>query len=116
MKLQVIRRLTYRQLRDGTLTPWGFGFAWHEPEFRENVYILLPFNWLAAWIRSLVFVLMEGPRDRFTRDLEQKLESEYSTGFGLGYKDGEGRAWEAFARRIKILEETGHMPVGTDAE
>ena len=110
--------LTHRQIRSGERIPgfewawgwpprfqWAWGFAWHEPEMRRLVLLPLPLNWLIPSLRRVYFALLQGPRDRYYEKIRQECESEYSSGFGLGYKDGERAAWENVERRVKITQD-----------
>lgn len=99
--------LTHRQLRVGNSIPWGYGFAWDQPDIRNTIFIPIPFNFVAARVRSLWFLLMKGPRDRLTEEIRIELESEYGKGFSQGYHDGEEMAWAAIKRRVAMLQTAG---------
>ena len=74
--------MTYNQHEiEGQRLPWYLGKAYYKPYEMQVVYLPVPFNWVAAWIRTLYFFVLRGPRsihlDRRERSLnrrEKRLE------------------------------------------
>ena len=102
-----ILRLAKRQLRMGARIPWGYGAAWDSYSVRETVFVPIPFNFIAAYMRAIWFFLMKGPRDRLTERILQSLGSDHTTGFGVGYQDGEKAAWRHLEDRLKVIRSAG---------
>lgn len=45
-------RLGARQIEQGERASWWMGYAWYLPYSDGALFMPMPFNWIAAWIRG----------------------------------------------------------------
>jgi len=99
--------VTARRIREGYKLPFFYGIAYEEVGMRMTIAYPIPFNFLVGWFRQAFYRLLTGPRLKYLMKLEQevevRLEQERSSGFRLGYKDGENRAWAQTKRLVALL-------------
>lgn len=85
--------------RMGSAIPWWWGFAWRRYDMREDVLLVIPFNWVAGTLRQWWIRLCEGPRNKVEEEIRKQLEDSRDLNNNLGYKDGYDAAW-AHVRRM----------------
>lgn len=82
---------------------WGFGLAWRRPNTREVVFVLIPLNFVAAWLREAYYRLRQGPRDRLRRAILEERERDTEDGFSAGYEARRKEGREAGMRTLAAL-------------
>ena len=82
---------TIREIEEGESVPWYYGFAWRNYTRNTTVVVIIPFNWIAMWLRRLWFMTREGKHH-----MEIEFHSEYRRGYRLGLKQGKKEMYDEF--------------------
>lgn len=81
----------------GETIEWYYGFAWRNYNRGTAIYVIIPFNFVASFIRHIWIKSSRG-----IDTLDKELNTEYKR----GYEDGKSDGYKEFGREMaEILKE-----------
>lgn len=100
-------RLTMRQVKEGEMIPFGYGIAYYEYAWNSAVCYPIPFNFIARWVRRILFQLKNPGPDG--------LDKKYNEGYSAGHDKGFNRGFEAGRQHeIQIQIQSINRLIGED--
>ena len=78
--------LIRRDLDEGTVVPWGYGFAYLDPLRRTAVFWVWPLNWVVAVLRWGWWKLRDAPRRSEDFRVLGAIQDARREGYEAGYK------------------------------
>ena len=94
---------TTREIKEGESAPWYYGFAWVNYTRNTTTVIIMPFNWIAMYLRNFWLMTKEG-RNYMRSEVGSVYKRAHLLGEEQGKKELYAELGEALREGMKGLE------------
>ena len=91
---QLVRYPTREASMSGTRMPRWFGYAWYRINVDQEVWMIIPLNYIVSWARRIYYTLRAGAGPT-------EIDQAYRDGYARGCKD----TGDNYTRRISTVAE-----------
>ncbi len=90
----------------GTRMPRRFGYAWYRIDMGQEVWMIIPLNYIASWARRVFYILRAGAGPT-------EIDQAYSDGYARGCKDtGDNYTRHAMSAAERAWDDTMRFNAG----